>query len=73
MFKFKNYFEEKRKKRFIQMSKKLKYLSDIELKDWYMHADTQNILGNMCEDERKLFRKIEEELNHRGLEYMTNY
>lgn len=73
MFKFKNHFEEKRKKRFIQMAKRLSKLSEIELKDWYVHADTQWILGTMCKDERKLFQKIEEELNKRGFQHMRDY
>lgn len=73
LFRFKNYLDEKRKKRFIEMSKRLNKLSDIELKDWYMHADTQRLLGNMCDDERKLFRKIENELEARGFQYMTDY
>ena len=73
LFRFKHYIEEKRKQRFIQMSKELRKLSDVELKDWYIHADTQRILGNMCADERKLFQKIEEELERRGFEFMTDY
>lgn len=77
MFGFKNYFDEKRnekrKQRFIKMARQLKKLSDAELKNWYMHADTERILGKMCADEKKLFRKIEEELNRRGFEYMRDY
>lgn len=72
-FRFKNYFDEKRKQRFVQMSKQLKKLTDIELKNWHVHADTQRILGNMCANERKLFRKIEEELERRGFKHMTDY
>lgn len=62
LFGFKNYFDERRKQRFVQMSKQVRKLSDTELKSWYMHAD-----------ERKLLRKIEEELEHRGFKYMTDY
>lgn len=70
---FKKYFEKMSKERFEKMEAELPHLSDSELKSWYANADTQSILGHMCQHERQLFRKIEEELNNRGFEYMRDY
>lgn len=66
-------FKRKRENRFERMSEKIPLLSDSDLKEWYIGADTQRIIGDACEHELSLLSKIEKELNSRGFEYMVDY
>lgn len=66
-------YQKSRKERFESMMLKVPNLSDDELKSWYACADTQMILGDICQDERKLLSIIEDELNKRGFQYQLDY
>lgn len=70
---FKQYFENKRQRRFANMELKVPHLPDEELKEWYSCADTQRLIGDFCEYEAQLSQVIEGELVKRGFEYQTDF
>lgn len=61
---------DKRKERLAKLTIMVKDLSDDELKEWYSQADSMRLFGYDDGEEASI---IEQELDKRGFEHMTDY
>lgn len=70
---FKKFYKKKRNERFERMMSRVPDLSDKELKEWFIGADTQRVIGDACDKELSLLDVIENELVKRGFEYQVDF